>query len=81
MPSIDTASPLMRGQGKTAIKAGAYGYLSLAEKIRQFQFEDIRAKTVSEIELIHASHLFGHSTEEITKKVYLRSGYIVRPQS
>jgi len=64
---------------KAAIKAGADGDSSLAALIRQFQFKDIRPKAASEIELAHASRLLGHSTEEITKKVYRRVGEIVKP--
>ncbi|AOE79398.1 integrase [Pseudomonas lurida] len=62
-----------------AIKAGADGDSSLAVLIRQFQFKDIRPKAASEIELAHASRLLGHSTEEMTKKVYRRVGEIVKP--
>ncbi|MGY3025769.1 integrase [Pseudomonas lurida] len=64
---------------KAAIKAGADGDSSLAVLIRQFQFKDIRPKAASEIELAHASRLLGHSTEEMTKKVYRRVGEIVKP--
>lgn len=64
---------------KAAAKAGAEGDSSLAVLIRQFQFKDIRPKAASEIELTHASRLLGHSTEEMTKKVYHRVGEIVRP--
>ncbi|RQO51506.1 tyrosine-type recombinase/integrase [Pseudomonas sp. KBW05] len=62
-----------------AIKAGADGDSALAVLIRQFQFKDIRPKAASEIELGHASRLLGHSTEEMTKKVYRRVGEIVKP--
>lgn len=64
---------------KAAIKAGANGDPALAVSIRQFQFKDIRPKAASEIELGHASRLLGHSTEEMTKKVYRRVGEIVKP--
>ena len=64
---------------KAAIKATADGDSALAASIRQFQFKDIRPKAASEIELTHASRLLGHSTEEITKKVYRRVGEIVKP--
>lgn len=64
---------------KAAIKAGADGDSALAILIRQFQFKDIRPKAASEIELTHASRLLGHSTEEMTKKVYRRVGEIVKP--
>ncbi len=64
---------------KAAIKAAADGDPALAASIRKFQFKDIRPKAASEIELTHASRLLGHSTEEITKKVYRRVGEIVKP--
>lgn len=64
---------------KAAIKAGVAGDSALAVLIRQFQFKDIRPKAASEIELAHASRLLGHSTEEITKRVYRRVGEIVKP--
>ena len=64
---------------KAAIKAAMSGDPALAASIRDFQFKDIRPKAASEIELTHASRLLGHSTEEITKKVYRRVGEIVKP--
>lgn len=64
---------------KAAIKAAADGDSTLAFSIRQFQFKDIRPKAASEIELTHASRLLGHSSEEMTKKVYRRVGEIVKP--
>lgn len=64
---------------KSAIKAAADGDPALAVSIRQFQFKDIRPKAASEIELTHASRLLGHSTEEMTKRVYRRVGEIVKP--
>ena len=64
---------------KAAIKAAADGDLALAASIRLFQFKDIRPKAASEIELAHASRLLGHTTEEMTKKVYRRVGEIVKP--
>jgi integrase len=65
---------------KAAIKAAADGDSPLAVLIRQFQFKDIRPKAASEIELTHASRLLGHSSEEMTKKVYRRVGEIVKPK-
>lgn len=59
---------------KAAIKAAADGDPALATNIRQFQ-----PKAASEIELTHASRLLGHSSEEMTKKVYRRIGEIVKP--
>lgn len=65
---------------KAATKATANGDAILAAAIRQFQFRDIRPKAASEIDDInHASRLLGHSTQEMTKKVYRRVGEIVRP--
>jgi integrase len=65
---------------KAATKAAIEGDTELSATIRQFQFRDIRPKAASEIEDIgHASRLLGHSTQEMTKKVYRRVGEIVRP--
>ena len=65
---------------KAAIQAAAEGDSMLAATIRQFQFRDIRPKAASEIEDIsHASRLLGHSTQEMTRKVYRRVGEIVNP--
>lgn len=64
---------------KAAIKASTQGDSLLAVLIRQFQFKDIRPKAAREIELTHASRLLGHSTEEITKKVYRRVVEILKP--
>lgn len=64
---------------KAAIKAASGGDTALASSIREFQFRDIRPKAASEIDLDHASRLLGHSTEEITKKVYRRIGEVVKP--
>lgn len=62
-----------------AIKAATNGDPALAASIREFQFKDIRPKAASEIDLTHASRLLGHSSEEMTKKVYRRVGEIVKP--
>ncbi len=67
-------------RNKAATKAAADGDIELATTIRKFQFRDIRPKAGSEIEDIKdASRLLGHSTEEMTKKVYRRVGEIVKP--
>jgi len=50
----------------------------LAERIRAFQFRDIRPKAASEIELSHAQALLGHSKEQITQTVYRRVGATVK---
>lgn len=65
---------------KAASKAITDGDSTLGAMIRQFQFRDIRPKAASEIEDIgKASRLLGHSTQEMTKKVYRRVGEIVSP--
>lgn len=65
---------------KAAVNAAADGNPELATAIRQFQFRDIRPKAASEIEdIADASRLLGHSTQEMTKKVYRRVGEIVKP--
>jgi len=63
-----------------AEKEGTKDALELAQRIRQFQFRDIRPKAASEIkDLGEASKLLGHTEEEITKTVYRRVGEIVKP--
>jgi integrase len=65
---------------KAANKAAAAGDAALDIAIRKFQFRDIRPKAASEIEdIADASRLLGHSTEEMTKKVYRRVGEKVKP--
>ena len=65
---------------KAAAKAASEGDATLSATIRQFQFRDIRPKAASEIEdIADASRLLGHSTQEMTKKVYRRVGEIVKP--
>jgi len=52
----------------------------LAQRIKQFQFRDIRPKAASDMsDLSAASKLLGHTEQEITKKVYRRIGEEVRP--
>ena len=53
--------------------------LGLADRVRGFQFRDIRPKAASEITLAHASKLLGHTEQEITEKVYRRVGEVVQP--
>jgi hypothetical protein len=52
---------------------------ALAERIRLFQFRDIRPKAASELPVEHASRLLGHSEKEITERVYRRIGEVVKP--
>lgn len=60
--------------------AASEGRAGDAEKIRQFQFKDIRPKAASEItDIADASLLLGHSEQEITKRVYRRSGAVAQP--
>ena len=51
----------------------------LAERIRRFQFRDIRPKAASELPVEHTSRLLGHSEKEITERVYRRLGEVVKP--
>lgn len=52
---------------------------ALAERIRQFQFRDIRPKAASETDLEHARKLLGHTQGQITETVYRRVGEVVKP--
>ena len=62
---------------EAAIKVGLD---ALVERIKLFQFRDIRAKSASEIaDLAAASSLLWHTEKEITEKVYLGIGQAVRP--
>ncbi|MGM2927279.1 hypothetical protein, partial [Bacillus cereus group sp. BC72] len=66
-----------KAAAEEAIKAGDQ---DLAREIMQFQFRDIRPKAASDIEsLADASDLLGHTTQEITKRVYRRIGKAVNP--
>lgn len=59
---------------------GTEEMLELAERIAQFQFRDIRPKAASDMgDLAAASKLLGHTEQQITKKVYIRVGEVVRP--
>lgn len=63
-----------------AAKADEAGEKELAERIRQFQFRDIRPKAASEIQdVADASVLLGHSKEGITERVYRRVGAVAKP--
>ena len=54
--------------------------LAVAERIKAFQFRDIRAKSASEIvDMTAASALLGHTEKDITERVYRRIGQAVRP--
>ena len=52
----------------------------LADAIMQFQFRDIRPKAASDIDsLADASDLLGHTTQDMTQRVYRRIGKVVNP--
>lgn len=54
--------------------------LALADRIRKFQFRDIRPRAASDIgDLSAASKLLGHTEQQITRKVYIRVGETVKP--
>lgn len=64
---------------KARIDAAA-AHPSLAKRIGEFQFRDIRPKAASEIaDLTNASKLLGHTETQITKRVYRRVGETVKP--
>lgn len=53
---------------------------ALADRIRKFQFRDIRPRAASDIgDLTAASKLLGHTEQQITRKVYIRVGETVKP--
>lgn len=65
---------------RAAAKAIANKDPDLAAAIMQFQFRDIRPKAASEIvSLEDASDLLGHTTQDMTKRVYRRVGKVVNP--
>jgi len=45
----------------------------------RFTEHDLRAKVASDLELLHASKLLGHSTQVITNRVYRRKSERVMP--
>lgn len=52
----------------------------LRDRVKAFQFRDIRPKAASDIgDIKLASKLLGHTEEEITQKVYMRIGETVKP--
>lgn len=69
-----------KAAAEAAEARGTPEMLDLAQRIRQFQFRDIRPKAASEIgDLGLASKLLGHTEQELTKKVYVRIGETVKP--
>lgn len=53
---------------------------ALIERIKAFQFRDIRAKSASEIvDVTAARALLGHTEKDITERVYRRIGQAVQP--
>lgn len=59
--------------------AGKCADKDLEDRIRKFQFRDIRPKAASETDLTHASKLLGHTDKQITQTVYRRVGEVVNP--
>lgn len=71
---FDTARAGAATAAETACKP------DLANRIKQFQFRDIRAKSASEIsDMKAASELLSHTEEDITGRVYPRVGQAVTP--
>ncbi|SEQ89566.1 Phage integrase family protein [Azotobacter beijerinckii] len=67
-------------RARAATEAAENGNGDLDQRIRQFQFRDIRPKAASEIDdLSAASRLLGHSSEQLTDTVYRRVGEVVDP--
>lgn len=64
---------------RLAAEKAAQDQPALIEKIKAFQFRDIRPKAASETDLTHASKLLGHTDKQITKTVYQRVGEVVKP--
>jgi integrase len=73
--------PMLRKRFEAARDAAAKHTTDaeLAERIRLFQFRDIRPKAASETDLSHASKLLGHTDKQITRTVYQRVGETVMP--
>jgi len=68
-----------KARADAASEAQAVENEPMAERIRGFQFRDIRPKAASELPLEHASRLLGHTKQEITELVYRRRGELVEP--
>jgi hypothetical protein len=68
-----------RARATASEEAEQSGNIDLAERIRNFQFRDTRAKTASDTTLDHASDILGQTGKAITKRVYRRRGETVRP--
>ncbi len=64
---------------RVAEESGTPEGATLAARIRQFQFRDIRPKAASETTLEHARKLLGHTEGQITETVYRRVGEVVSP--
>ena len=53
--------------------------LSKTDVTERFQERDLRAKTASDTDLVHASRLLAHTSQQITQTVYRRKGDSVEP--
>lgn len=67
-------------RAKAAGLAKQAGEEELAQRIRDFQFRDIRSKAAPETDLEHASKLLGRSKQLINQKIY-REIRVVNPMS
>ena len=71
---------MLKIRWNAAREKAAAVYPEIAEKIRQFQFRDIRAKAASDIhDLKDATALLGHSEQRLTETVYRRLGKTATP--
>lgn len=77
---VKLSMAMLKTRWKIAREKAAQAFPELAEKIRQFQFRDIRAKAASDIkDLKDATALLGHTEQQLTEKVYRRLGKTARP--
>lgn len=61
-------------------QASEAGQDDLSQRIKAFQFRDIRPKAASEIDSLEdTSKRLGHTDKQITQKVYRRVGEVVKP--
>ncbi|MCM1511994.1 MAG: tyrosine-type recombinase/integrase [Oxalobacter formigenes] len=72
--------PMLRKRWNRAKEKAMLDCPEIAEKIKKFQFRDIRAKAASDIhDLKDATALLGHSEQKLTETVYRRLGKTAHP--
>mgnify|MGYP006268122511 CR=1 FL=1 len=79
---VPLSKPMLRvrfDQARIAAEEAVKDNPTLVDRIKAFQFRDIRPKAASETDLTHASKLLGHTDKQITKTVYQRVGEVVKP--